>query len=238
MTAPDLREVAHVLDGTERDYQPLLERSGDTRFVLLGEGSHGTHDFYHERAEITKRLIIEKGFNAVAVEADWPDAFRVNRYVRGEGDDPDGNSALSGFQRFPTWMWRNTVVLEFVEWLRNANSSRPEKTKTGFYGLDIYSLFNSMAAVVSYLDQVDPDAARRARYRYSCFDQFGEDTQAYGYAASFGLAGSCEGQVVAQLVELHRRATEYASRDGRIAAEEFFFAEQNARLIRDAEEYY
>ena len=205
MTAADLRSFAHPLYDTEGDHKPLLELIGDSRFVLLGEGSHGTHDFYHERAEITKRLIIEKGFNAVAVEADWPDAFRVNRYVRGEGDDSDGNSALSGFQRFPTWMWRNTVVLEFVEWLRNANSSRTEKTKTGFYGLDLYSLFNSMAMVVSYLDQVDAEAARRARFRYSCFEQFGEDSQAYGYAASFDLSRSCEDEAVKQLVELQRR---------------------------------
>ena len=180
-------------------------------------------------------LIIEKGFNAVAVEADWPDAFRVNRYVRGEGDDPDGNSALSGFQRFPTWMWRNTVVLEFVEWLRNANSSRTEKTKTGFYGLDLYSLFNSMAMVVSYLDQVDAEAARRARYRYSCFEQFGEDSQAYGYAASFDLSRSCEDEAVKQLVELQRRGMAYLSEtDGA----SFFDAEQNARLVKNAEEYY
>src|SRR5881275_1030003 len=126
MTTPDLREVAHVLDGTERDYRPLLDRIGDARFVLLGESSHGTHDFYQQRAEITKRLIIEKGFSAVAVEADWPDAYRVNRFARCEGDDRDANEALSGFERFPTWMWRNKVVLSFVEWLRNANSSRTE----------------------------------------------------------------------------------------------------------------
>ena len=235
MTAADLRSFAHPLYDTEGDHKPLLDLIGDSRFVLLGEGSHGTHDFYHERAEITKRLIIEKGFNAVAVEADWPDAFRVNRYVRGEGDDSDGNSALSGFQRFPTWMWRNTVVLEFVEWLRNANSSRTEKTKTGFYGLDLYSLFNSMAMVVSYLDQVDAEAARRARFRYSCFEQFGEDSQAYGYAASFDLSRSCEDEAVKQLVELQRRGMAYLSEtDGA----SFFDAEQNARLVKNAEEYY
>ncbi|HZF73222.1 MAG TPA: erythromycin esterase family protein, partial [Gemmatimonadaceae bacterium] len=235
MTAADLRSFASPLYDTEGDHKPLLELIGDSRFVLLGEGSHGTHDFYHERAEITKRLIIEKGFNAVAVEADWPDAFRVNRYVRGEGDDSDGNSALSGFQRFPTWMWRNTVVLEFVEWLRNANSSRTEKTKTGFYGLDLYSLFNSMAMVVSYLDQVDAEAARRARFRYSCFEQFGEDSQAYGYAASFDLSRSCEDEAVKQLVELQRRGMAYLSEtDGA----SFFDAEQNARLVKNAEEYY
>jgi erythromycin esterase-like protein len=235
MTAPDLREVAHVLDGTERDYRPLLERIGDARFVLLGEGSHGTHDFYQQRAEITKRLIIEKGFSAVAVEADWPDAYRVNRYVRGDGDDRSADEALAGFERFPTWMWRNTVVLDFVEWLRDENSSRNANARTGFFGLDLYSLFNSMRTVVEYLDRVDPDAAQRARYRYSCFEHFGEDSQAYGYTASFDLSRSCEDEAVNQLVEMERRAIDYL---GRAGGDEFFDAEQNARLVKNAEEYY
>ncbi|HEX9310708.1 MAG TPA: erythromycin esterase family protein [Gemmatimonadaceae bacterium] len=235
MAVADLRAGAHHLDGSEADHRPLLDLVGDARFVLLGEGSHGTHDFYHERAEITKRLIIEKGFSAVAVEADWPDAYRVNRYVRGESDDPDAKSALGGFQRFPTWMWRNTVVLDFVEWLRNANSSRTEKSKTGFFGLDLYSLFTSMAAVVSYLDRVDPAAAQRARYRYSCFEHFGEDSQAYGYTASFDLSRSCEDEAIKQLVDMQRGAMQYLGRDG---SEDFFDAEQNARLVKNAEEYY
>ena len=235
MSSADLRAAAHALDGSERDHRPLLDQVGDARFVLLGEGSHGTHDFYHERAEITKRLIIEKGFAAVAVEADWPDAYRVNRYVRGDGDDRDANAALSGFERFPKWMWRNTVVLDFVEWLRNANQSRTENTRTGFFGLDLYSLFNSMRTVVDYLERVDPEAAMRARYRYSCFEHFGEDSQAYGYVASFDLSRSCEAEAVNQLVEMQRRAMEYL---GRAGGDEFFDAQQNARLVKNAEEYY
>jgi erythromycin esterase-like protein len=235
MATADLRAVAHVLDGTERDHRHLLDRVGDARFVLLGEGSHGTHDFYHERAEITKRLIIEKGFSAVAVEADWPDAYRVNRYVRGEGDDRNADDALSGFGRFPTWMWRNTVVLDFVEWLRAENSGRTANSKTGFFGLDLYSLFNSMRTVIEYLEGVDPDAARRARYRYSCFEHFGEDSQAYGYAASFDLSRSCENEAVNQLVELERRAMYDLNRTG---SDDLFDAEQNARLVKNAEEYY
>jgi erythromycin esterase-like protein len=174
----------------------------------------------------------------VAVEADWPDAYRVNRYVRGQGTATDADDALAGFKRFPTWMWRNTEVLEFVNWLRAYNDSTRAEMKAGFYGLDLYSLYGSMAAVLSYLDKIDSAAAKRARYRYSCFDQFGEDTQAYGYAASFGLTESCEREVVTQLHELQRRATDYASRDGRVAADDFFFAEQNARLVKDAEQYY
>lgn len=235
MTDTDLRSFAHVLDGSERDHKPLLDLVGDATFVLLGEASHGTHDFYHERAEITKRLITEKGFNAVAVEADWPDAYRVNRYAGGEGEDADADAALGGFERFPTWMWRNTVVLDFVEWLRDTNSGRTPNEKTGFYGLDLYSLFNSMQVVVRYLDEVDPEAAQRARYRYSCFEHFGEDSQAYGYTASFDLSRSCEDEAVNQLVELQRRGmASLAQLDG----ESFFDAEQNARLVRNAEEYY
>src|SRR6266566_9629547 len=239
MPAVDLRSIAHSLDGTERDHRPLLDLVGDSQFVLLGEGSHGTHDFYHERAEITKRLIIEKGFSAVAVEADWPDAYRVNRFARCEGDDRDANEALSGFERFPTWMWRNTIVLEFVEWLRDYNSSLPAgATKVGFYGLDLYSLYTSIESVLGYLDKIDPAAAKRARHRYSCFEHFAEDTQAYGYAANFGVTESCERDVIEQLIELRRRAADYASRDGRVAQDEFFFAEQNARLVLNAERYY
>ncbi len=235
MPQDDVRPFTHALQRDPADHGPLLELVADASFVLLGEGSHGTHDFYHERAEITKRLITEKGFSAVAVEADWPDAYRVNRFVRGDGDDRSADDALSGFERFPTWMWRNTVVLDFVEWLRDANASRPANDRAGFFGLDLYSLFNSMEAVVEYLDRVDPEAARRARYRYACFEHFGEDSQAYGYAASFDLSRSCEDEAVNQLVEMQRRAMEYLNRGKR---EDFFDAEQNARLVKNAEEYY
>src|SRR5438874_145127 len=234
-----VREAAQPLEGRARDYDPLLKLIGEARFCLLGEATHGTHEFYRERAEITKRLIKEKGFTAIAVEADWPDAFRVNRYVRGLGDDRSGDQALSGFKRFPTWMWRNTVVLDFVEWLREYNSSlHINAAKVGFYGLDLYSLYTSIEAVLGYLNKIDPAAAKRARYRYSCFEHFAEDTQAYGYAANFGLTESCEREVIQQLIELRRQAADYASRDGRVAQDEFFFAEQNARLVLNAENYY
>jgi erythromycin esterase-like protein len=136
-------------------------------------------------------------------------------------------------------MWRNTVVLDFVEWLREYNNSLPASAaKVGFYGLDLYSLFTSIEAVLDYLQKVDPGAAKRARYRYSCFEHFGENTQAYGYVATFGMTESCEREVINQLVELRRRAADYASRDGHVAQDEFFFAEQNARLVKNAEEYY
>jgi len=233
-----VRDAAQRLVGSAADYNPLLELVGDARLVLLGEASHGTHEFYDQRAQITKRLIREKGFNAVAVEADWPDAYRVNRYVRGASQDVSAEQALAGFKRFPTWMWRNAEVLDFVGWLRKHNDDAGPKAAVGFYGLDLYSLHASIDAVLTYLRKVDPEAARRARYRYACFDHFGEDTQAYGYATTFGMAESCEQEVLGQLIELQRRAADYASRDGRVANDEFFFAEQNARLVKNAEQYY
>ena len=161
--------------------------------ILIGEASHGTQDFYHLRASITKNLIQHHGLTAIAVDADWPDAYRVNRFVRGEGVDGDANAALSGFERFPSWMWRNTEVLSFVRWLREWNDEHP-KSKVGFYGLDLYSLSPSIEAVIAYLDKVDPEAAQRARDRYACFDHFAGDSHAYGYAVSAGIVESCEGR--------------------------------------------
>ena len=232
-----IRQSVHRLTGETADFDPLLKRIGDARFVLIGEASHGTHEFYRLRAQITKRLIAEKGFHAVAVEADWPDAYRVNQFVRSQGKDKDAVDALAGFERFPAWMWRNADVLDFVGWLRNYND-RQRRTAVGFYGLDLYSLHASIRAVLDFLDKVDPEAARRARYRYSCFENFGEDTQGYGYAASFGLSKSCENEAVSQWVEMRRRAADLSRRDGRAFPDEFFFAEQNARLVKNAEEYY
>ena len=233
-----LRRVAHPLTGGRGDFDPLMALVGDSRFVLIGEASHGTHEFYRIRAEITKRLIREKGFSAIAVEADWPDAYRVNRYVQGRGSDTDGSQALGGFKRFPQWMWRNADVLEFVGWLRGYNDTMQIPRKVGFYGLDLYSLHASMDAVLSYLRKVDPEAARRAEQRYACFDHFGENPQSYGYAATAGISASCENEVIAQLVELQRSAANYATQDGRMAADDLFFAEQNARVVVDAERYY
>jgi len=233
--------IAHAavpLRGGGDDYDPLVRRIGTAEIVLIGEATHGTQEFYGERARIMRRLIEERGFNAVAVEADWPDAYRVNRFVRGESDDADALAALGDFQRFPRWMWRNEVVLEFVQWLRDHNDALSAGTpKTGFYGVDLYSLSRSIDAVVTYLDRIDPEAAARARARYSCFDHFGDNPQVYGQTVALGLAEDCENEVVGQLVELQRHAADYVA--GRPeAGEEFFFAEQNARLARDAEEYY
>jgi erythromycin esterase-like protein/predicted phosphoribosyltransferase len=233
-----IRRRAIPLHGDPGQYDALIDGIGDARVVLLGEATHGTHEFYRERAFITRRLIVEKGFAGVAVEADWPDAYRVNRYVRGVSADDDGGEALGDFRRFPTWMWRNADVLDFAGWLRSHNEALPEPQRAGFYGLDLYSLRASMTAVLAYLVKVDPTAARRARDRYACFDHFGDDTQQYAYATGLGLAASCEREVVTQLSDLHARRTDYASRNGRIAPDEYFYAEQNARLVRNAEAYY
>ncbi len=233
-----IRQRARILEGTSADADDLVDRLGHARIVLLGEATHGTHEFYRDRALLTRRLIAEKGFSAVAVEADWPDAYRVNRYVRGFGTDEEATDALDDFRRFPTWMWRNADVLDFVGWLRTYNDAQPKDLRAGFYGLDLYSLHASMRAVIDFLEKVDPVAANRARGRYACFDRFGDDVQEYAHATGYGMTASCEREVIAQLVELRRKAAEYASRDGRLATDELFVAEQNARVVRDAEAYY
>ncbi|HEX2716637.1 MAG TPA: erythromycin esterase family protein, partial [Gemmatimonadaceae bacterium] len=200
-----------------------------------GEASHGTYEFYDVRARITRRLIEELEFDAVAVEADWPDAYRVNRHVRGE-DGGTAEEALRGFVRFPQWMWRNDVVVRFIDWLRERNASTATRA-AGFYGIDLYSLHTSVEEVLRYLWSVDEDAARRARDRYACFDHFGEDLQAYGYATASGTE-SCEEDVVRQLVELRQNACRYTADDAATTPDEHFMAEQNARLVRNAERYY
>lgn len=233
-----VQQSARPMSGQSADFDPILRSIGERRFVLIGEASHGTHEFYALRAQITQRLIEEKGFTAVIVEADWPDAYRVNRYVRGAHDDANADEALSGFKRFPTWMWRNRDVVEFVEWLRARNMLLKRARKAGFYGMDLYSLYTSIDEVLAYLDRVDSDAAKRARHRYACFERFEDDPQRYGYASSFDLSASCEDAAVAQLLEMVRSATKYERIDGISAEDEHFYAAQNARLVSNAEEYY
>jgi len=215
----------------------LADEAAAARLVCIGEASHGTHEFYQLRAQLTRRLLERHDFSAVAVEADWPDADRVNRYVRHRGTDRSADEALAGFRRFPQWMWRNRVVLDFVEWLRRHNATRPPTRRAGFYGFDLYSLFTSIERVLTYLDEVDPEAAARARYRYECFEHYGEDPQHYGYAAAFDLSAACEDAVVQQLLEMREMATQ-RSGDGELDDDDRFSAEQNARLVLNAEHYY
>jgi len=232
-----VRAAAIPMHGGDADLDAVLDVIGDARFALLGEASHGTHEFYATRAAITRRLITERGFDAVAIEGDWPDSDRVNRYVRGRSGDASAAVALGGFRRFPQWMWRNEDIVGLVEWLR-AHNDAARGAPVGFYGMDLYSLHTSVDEVLRYLEREDPEAARRARYRYRCFDHFGEDPQAYGYAASFDMSRSCEDAVVEQLVELQRRAPHSSGDADQDALDDFFSAEQNARLVANAEEYY
>jgi erythromycin esterase-like protein len=227
-------------DGADpHDVSAIVDAIGDARVVLLGEASHGTHEFYATRAAVTRRLIETRGFRAVTIEGDWPDTRRVDRFVRARSSDADADMALAGFRRFPQWMWRNHVVRDFVSWLRRWNDDREPAARCGVYGLDLYSLHASIDAVLKYLERVDPGAARRARERYSCFEHVGgDDPQAYGFAASRALVETCEDDVVRQLAELRHCADEYASSGGAAGEEDFFSAEQNARLVANAERYY
>lgn len=237
--AAALRAEARPISGAPGDYDVLLDRVADARVVLLGEASHGTHEFYAERARITRRLVEECGFTAVAIEGDWPDAQRVNRYLRGGGPDHDAEEALRGFRRFPTWMWRNAEVLDLVGRLRHHNDRvTHDSRRVGFYGLDLYSLYTSIEAVLAYLDRVDPEAAARARERYACFTPYGEESQAYGRAVTLGVSEPCRREAIAQLVDLRRHAADYLRRDGFAAEDEQLIAEENARTVADAEEYY
>ena len=215
------------LDGGANEYDPLIAAIGGARFVLLGEPSHGSHEVYLDRARITQRLIAECGFDGVVIEADWPDAHRVDDYVKGVGHDRDANAALMGFAgRFPTWMWRNQDVLQFVEWMRLA------APHASFYGMDLYSLYASIDAVLRHLDSVDPAAAKRARERYECFHRFGADTSRYAMPAGIGIGDDCERQALEQLEDMRTRAL------ARMEDEAVFSAEQNARLVANAELYY
>jgi len=227
------------IDGRRDDYDGLLDMIGSRRIVLIGEATHGTHEFYRERARITMRLIDECGFDAVAVEADWPDAYRVNRFVQARSDDPGADEALADFTRFPSWMWRNADVVHFVQWLKGRNDAYPDpRDKIGFYGLDLYGMRASMDAVVAYLDSVDPSAAQLARERYACFDTFPGNGQHYAQAIHHDPLVTCEEEVVATLIDLHERKTRILAQNGWLAEDEFFFAEQNARLVLSAERYY
>jgi erythromycin esterase-like protein len=219
------------------DLRAVLELIGETELILLGESTHGSSEFYRLRSRITQALFQQGRVDAMAVEADWPDALRVARFVRAEDGDLSAEQALQDFQRFPLWMWRNQEILALAEWLREANSLREPRQRVGFYGLDLYSLRTSMGAVIDYLERTNPTAARQARERYSCFDQFAPDPQRYGYAASFGELDSCEPQVVAQLLMLQQQRADELAANYR-GADEQFYAEQNARVVRDGEAYY
>lgn len=216
----------------EADLDPLLDRIGDAHYVLIGEASHGTHEYYLWRARLTQRLIAEKGFSFVAVEGDWPDCYRVNRYVKGmPGSGPNAYEVLHDFNRWPTWMWANRDVVAFAEWLRRYNLT--SGAEVGFFGLDVYSLWDSLRAVHGYLRRVDPPSAHHAEAVLKCFEPYGDEPQAYAHASSF-LTETCESSVISLLVQLLDRRETLRQQD----EEQYFNAEQNALIVRDAERYY
>jgi erythromycin esterase-like protein len=227
-----LAQIALPLDKPTH-LDPLLERIADARYVLLGEASHGTSEYYQWRAEISQRLIRDKGFSFIAVEGDWPDCYNVNRYVKNLHDPgTDAREVLESFVRWPTWMWANEEVVSLAEWLRRHNKYRSEHKKVGFYGLDVYSLWDSLYAILGYLRKTDPTLLPAARRALICFQPYGEDVQQYARATAL-VPTSCEDEVIDLLRAL--RAKERQHLDGR---EEFFTAEQNAIVVKNAEAYY
>jgi erythromycin esterase len=225
--------IARPLEGP-KDLDPLLERIGDARYVLLGEASHGTSEYYRWRTWISQRLIREKGFSFIAVEGDWPDCYRVNRHIKGFPDSGlDAREVLDTFNRWPTWMWANEEVVALAEWLRRHNAHLPEAQRVGFFGLDVYSLWDSLYAVIGHLRKSDPSALEAARRAFRCFQPYGEDAQDYARATAL-VPTSCEEEVIDLLKELRGREPRYSA-DGR---EEYFAAEQNALVVRGAEAYY
>jgi erythromycin esterase len=235
MNAPETlvqqaHQFAHPLK-TMEDLDPLLERIGEARFVLLGEASHGTSEYYQWRARISRRLITEKGFSFVAVEGDWPDCYRVNRYVKGYPDaGKSARDVLHEFKRWPTWMWANWEIVAFTEWMHKYNKNK--SNKAGFYGLDVYSLWESMESILNYLEKKDPQAAQIARQAYQCFEPYGEDPQSYAWNTRM-VPEDCEDEVIDLLLEMQRRAGRYNG-----DPEAGFNAEQNALVIKNAERYY
>ncbi len=224
------RQIAHPMEVSD-DLDALVEQIGDAHFVFLGEASHGTSDFYKWRGLLSQRLIREKGFNFIAVEGDWPDCYRINHYVKGYPNaEESAYQVLKAFERWPTWMWANWEVVALVEWMRhfNAQSGR----RVGFYGLDVYSLFESMQAIVGYLEKKDPELAKVARQAYRCFEPYSEDPQAYAWSTRM-VPETCEDEVVDLLREMSGRVVHY---DG--DPEAGFNAEQNALVMVDAERYY
>jgi erythromycin esterase-like protein len=228
-----LRSHAELLPSPEQqcEFGQFFDRFADAQFVLLGEATHGTSEFYTARAAITRRLIEHHGFTVVAVESDWPDAARIDGYVRHHEKRPRRGEA---FVRFPTWMWRNAELLAFADWLRGYNEEQPDHAKASFHGLDVYSLSESIHSVLNYLDKVDPNEAVKARWRYGCLTPWQDDPARYGRAVVSGERQGCEQKVVEQLHSLLDKRLSYLADDG----EAWFDATQNARIVREAERYY
>ena len=231
-TAGEVKKAYHPLQN-QKNLDVLIDRIGDSRFVLLGEASHGTHEYYTWRAALSKRLIKEKGFDFIAVEGDWPDCYRINRYIKGyEQAGKSAKEILKQFKRWPTWMWANWEIAALVEWLKEYNQSPSPEKKAGFYDLDVYSLWESLESVIQYLEKEDPEAAKIAREAVTCFEPYGEEGQFYA-RANMNLSASCEQEVIELLTEMQRKAIKYKG-----DTEAAFSAKQNAMVVANAEKYY
>lgn len=234
-----IQKLAQPLTGSENDYDTLMRSIGDNvSLILLGEATHGSHEFYEQRIRLTQRLILEKGFHAVALEADWPDVARVNRYIQIQRGEDSPEASLGDFKRFPIWMWRNREFVRLVDWMHRWNQGVSQEQRLGIYGLDLYSFHASAEAVLRYLRTADPKAAREAEQRYGCFDQFHQDMQSYGFLSRQELEPACKEAVIRQLLDLQQNAGHFIAQDGTEAVDEFFNAEQNARVVKNAEAYY
>ncbi|MDB5186496.1 MAG: protein-L-isoaspartate O-methyltransferase [Candidatus Saccharibacteria bacterium] len=230
--AKQIEETARAWNRLD-DIDPLMERIGDAQYVLLGEASHGTHEYYQWRAAMSKRLISEKGFSFIAVEGDWPDCYELNRYIKHYPDaGKSARQVLHQYKRWPTWMWANAEIAHLAEWMHVYNEKRAKDKRVGFYGLDVYSLWDSMTAVIDYLDQIDPEAAQKAREAYRCFEPYEGDVSRYAYDTAFAPI-SCEPEVLLILQLLRQQVPTHAD-----DYEELFNAEQNARVVFNAEHYY
>jgi len=230
---------ASLLTDGSIDYKLFDEQFNKASIVLLGEASHGTSEFYKIRAKISQKLITDYGFNAVAIEGDWPDVYQINRYVQGITPRNTLNKVFSHFKRFPLWMWRNQPMLDFVKWLKIHNDSSSQNQKVGVYGLDLYSIHSSIEEIIKFLNKEDPAAAIRARDRYKCLDTAIHDPGMYGFLAHMDLKGSCADAVTQQLIELNKKAASlFIQQDKGVEADEYFQIVQNAHLIKSAEAYY
>ena len=227
-----IRNSAEPLPDIDDDrFAAFFDRFGDARVVLLGEASHGTSEFYRARAQISKRLIAHHGFTIVAVEADWPDAATIDRYVRHR---PQREGEQKAFERFPTWMWRNREVDSFIRWLRRHNNGRDYGEMAGFYGLDLYNMSMAMRAVIDFLDERDPELGRLASRRYGCLDPWAENPAAYGRHTLMEGYARCEVGVVEMLKDLLQKQVDCFAEE----CDEWLDARSNARLVKNAEAYY
>jgi len=228
-----LDRASTPLEDTE-DLDPLMEYIGDSRYVLLGEASHGTHEYYTWRAKITQRLIQEKGFSFVGVEGDWPDCYRLNRFAKGYFNSGyDIYNLMNNFNRWPTWMWANWETAAFLDWLKSHNEGLPTNQKVGFYGLDVYSFRESMQAIIDYLEKADPEALKTAKKAMSCFEPYSSDEGQTYARASAVVPELCEKEVLKMLTEIRSKVENYNS-----DAENVMSTEQNAFVARNAEKYY